>query len=130
MLAPALREFTTLDEALERECADRLQQTEANVTLDVLGPPHEVFVDETPQQIQRLYTITPGLDAHRAAPVQCPATVEHGQATKESPLIIREQVVAPVNGGLQRLMAGRARSASRAQHPQGVRELWDHRLRR
>src|SRR5258708_8782066 len=75
MLAPATREFTTLEEALERECADRLQRTEATVPLDVLGPPYELFVDETPQQIQRLYTITPGLDAHPAPPTKSLATV-------------------------------------------------------
>jgi nitroreductase len=93
------------DEALARVLAERFQQPVADPTLSRRVRHDQRFVHQLPQNLQELARLQAVVTAHRLGRVQRPAPDEHREPIEQPPLSIREEVVAPLYGRLQRLLA-------------------------
>ena len=69
----------------------------------------ERAVDQPEQQVEDVVARNPVAGAHLLGGVQRPPAAEHREPPQHDPLVVGEQVVAPVEGGLERPVPGLAR---------------------
>ena len=113
------RRLTGLIEPFAGVEADRLEQPVAAVA-DAVVARDERLLDQPRQDVGDLTPFEAVTGAHRLDRGEVEAPGEDGQAAKERPLVVREQLVAPLEGRLERLLARRRRAAARAQQPEAV----------
>src|SRR3954468_10928590 len=104
MASPDTVLLAGVDEAGWGEVADRLQQPEA-----VVADNHERAVHETAEDVEHLEAIDGAAGPDLLGGVEREAPGEHRQRAQQRLLGLREQVVAPLDGRAQGLLAGRAR---------------------
>src|SRR5215211_4658163 len=97
---PDLLQVAVFGQPLLPELADRLQHGEPGVAGRGLGPEHQRLVDQRGQAVEDVQAELPGT-ADRLGRLQRPAAGEHRQPGEQSPLGVREQVVAPGDGAAQ-----------------------------
>jgi hypothetical protein len=95
-----LLQVAVFGQPLLPELADRLQHREPGVAGRGLGPEHQRLVDQRGQAVEDVQPELGGV-AYRLDGLEGPAAGEHRQPGKQSPLGVREQVVAPGDGPAQ-----------------------------
>ena len=99
--------------------ADRLQQPVAAVADAVVGRDQRLL-DQARKYVGDLAPVEAVAGTHRLDRGQFEASGEDGQAAEEDSLVVGEQLVAPLEGRLQRLLARRRGAAACAQQPEAV----------
>ena len=79
--------------------AHHFQHAEANGVTGRVGR-HQGLVDETAESVDDF-----ARGDHLGGSVDIEATGEHGQSPEGDPLVVEQQIVAPVEGGGERLLA-------------------------
>ncbi len=81
---------------------------------------HERLLDEPAEQVEDVQRIDRVACAHRLRRLEGGAPGEDGQASQDGPLGLGQQVVAPVDRGPQRLVAGDGRPTATGQEAEPV----------
>ncbi len=102
-------------QALGRVLADGVEQAKAPA-----GDADERLVDQPREQVDDLATRDGAAGAHLLGGLQREAAREDGQAAEEHALLAGEQVVAPLDGGAQGLLAGARRAAAAGEDVEAV----------
>ena len=108
-------------EAVERVLADGLEQVIADHRA-VLLRNHERLVHERGQQVQRGHRPAAAAARHLLHRLEREAALEHAQAPEQRALVVRQELVAPVDGGAQRPVARQRRLVSVREEVEAVRE--------
>ena len=101
-----------LGEALEPVLAHGLEQAVADLRVPVLGD-HQRLVDQRAEQVEHVLALDPLAGADLLGRLEGKAAGEHGEAAKQRPLVVGEQLMAPVDRGAQGLEPRRWRCAAR-----------------
>ena len=103
------------------ELADRLQQPVADPVRLVVRH-HQRLVDKGREQIEHLqrFDVTPGRDG--LGGIERESAGEDGQTLQHRPLVLAEQVVAPLHRGSERLLTGETALGTSGQEPEPVVE--------
>ena len=117
------------DEPLAPVERERLQQVEPGDARRLVGDGHQRLVDEVREQIGDVLGGDVVARAHRFGRVERAAAGEHREPLEHAPLVVEEQVVAPLDDGAQRLLAGERGAGAAGEQPEAVvepgRELAD-----
>ena len=97
---------TGVPQPLAAELAKGFEEPEA-VGAVALSALEHGLLDERPDELRDVRAVQPVTGTHGLRRVQLEATGEHGQAGPQPPLLIAQELVAPVDRSLERLLAGR-----------------------
>ena len=109
-------DFAGVAHLAARVLAHRLVQAVTRNTTDVV-PDHQRLVDERREKVQGFRCA-----ADRLNVFQRESAGEHAEAPEQRPLVLRQQLVAPVDRSLERLMAGQRCAASAREQREAVGE--------
>ena len=121
MTAPDLVRFPRFVEPLRRVLPDRLQQPVPRRDADLLGD-RERLLDEPFEQVEDVDGVDVAVGGHELGGLEVEAAREHREAAQHRPLLVAQQVVGPVDGGPQRLVALDRRAAATGQEPEALPE--------
>ena len=121
-------QLTGVTRPVERVLAHGLQQPVLGlglaVTVGVLVELHEALVDESPDEIHdRPLVEIAGRGAERLGQAEPERACADAQPAQHPALVIVEQVVAPLHGGQQRLLARQDRTRTAGEQPEALAEV-------
>ena len=129
MAALQLVAFATRCEHLTRVFADRVEQPEAGLALDLIAP-NEALIDERGDAVEHILAELIGGSAHRLGAIEIESAREDRQAIEQPPARAVEDVVAPGDGGPEGLLPLREVARVRDQHRKLLIEAGQDLLRR
>src|SRR5437764_10187314 len=94
-----------LDEACERELADRLQHPEARFAVGIVTLAQQALLDQRGQAVEDVDAELPVRTADGLGSIEPASADEDAQSRKETALRLREELVTPRDSRPQRLLA-------------------------
>src|ERR1700693_5236994 len=117
--------FTSVDELLASVLTDRLEHSVA-CDAATFHHGHERLVDEMREKVENALALDAFAGADDFGRLEAPSSDKNGEPPKEKALAIKEEVVAPVDHGAQRLLAGEDGSAAAGEETESVVESFGH----
>ena len=99
---------------LAAELAKRFEEPEPVGGLSLSALEHGLL-DQGPDELRDLFGVQPVAGAHRLGRVELEATGEHRQAGPQQSLVLAQELVAPVDRALERLLPERQAAVAGAQ---------------
>ena len=108
-------------QALPPEQRERLEEVEPGLAVDVVGD-HQGLVDEVGQQVGDVLGLDLVPGAHGLGRLQRTAPGEDGEQLEHVPLVVEQQVVAPLHDGPEGLLPRQRRTSPAGQEPEPIVE--------
>ena len=121
MATPVLDDLAGVDQLLLGVLADALEQAVAGGAVLLLDD-HEAAGHEMVQEVEDVEGIDAVAGRHRLCRLERPPAAEDGQPPQKHALVLGQQLVAPVDGGPQRLLAGHGRAVAAGEEAELVAE--------
>ena len=108
-------------QALPPEQRERLEEVEPGLAVDLVGD-HQGLVDEVGQQVGDVLGLDLVAGAHGLGRLQRATAGEDGEQLEHPPLVVEQQVVAPLHHGAEGLLPGQRRAGAAGQEPEAIVE--------